>query len=88
MTLVIQLHDYFKFSSSTERKHLTSSVEEMRDPRGLLKNEIWSRRQIRADKWSNWCPGKSEILETHYTASVAIQRGGGQMIWRRKLIRE
>lgn len=73
MTLVIQLHDYFKFSSPTERTHLTSSVEEMRDPQGRLKNEIWSRRQIRADKCSNWCPGKSEILETHYIESAAIQ---------------
>jgi hypothetical protein len=31
-----------------------------------VKNRMWSRRQISADKWSDWCPGKSEILEAHY----------------------
>ena len=27
---------------------------------------IWRRRQIRSVKWSDWCPGKSEIVEAHY----------------------
>lgn len=39
-----------------------------------MRNRIWSRRQISADKWSDWCPGKSEILEVHYIESTMTGR--------------
>lgn len=53
-----------------------------------MRNIIWSRRKISADKWSDWCPGKSEILEVHYIESTMIQGTMEQMMWRRKLIWE
>lgn len=62
----------FKFSSSTKRKHLTFLVEVKRVPQGLVINRIWRKRQISADKWSEWCPGKSEILVAHYIKTTVI----------------
>lgn len=38
-----------------------------------MRNRIWSRRQISADKWPDGCPGKSEILEAHYMESNVVQ---------------
>lgn len=43
-------------------------------------NRIWSRRQISADKWCDWCPGKFEMLEAHYVETTVTQRAMEQMM--------
>lgn len=39
-----------------------------------MRSRIWGRMEISADKWSDWCLGKFEILEAHYIESTVIQR--------------